>query len=110
MSDVEELCDRVGLIAEGQLLLYGDLSAIRRERGAQAVHVQADRVPAELSAEAEMPSHNLFVEYALGDGRSPESILRCYLDAGIPIARFELALPSLNEIFIEEVSRARAAS
>ena len=48
------------------------------------------------------------VDYTINDGMTPESILRAYLDAGIEVERFELALPSLNDIFVEEVSRARA--
>ena len=31
-----------------------------------------------------------------------------FLDAQIPVERFELALPTLNEIFIEEVRDARS--
>ncbi len=110
MSDVEELCDRVALIAEGRLLLFGELDAIKHERGASAVQVRADRVPADLALDAGNRSNTGVVEYALANGRTPESVLRSYLDAGISIERFDLALPSLNEIFIEEVSRARAAS
>ena len=45
----------------------------------------------------------------MGEGTQPDEVLRAFLDAGIPIERYEVALPSLNEIFIEEVSRARHA-
>ena len=46
-------------------------------------------------------------EYRLAAGAEPQAILRSFLDAQIPVERFEVALPTLNEVFIEEVSRAR---
>ncbi|MDP6756991.1 MAG: ATP-binding cassette domain-containing protein [Chloroflexota bacterium] len=110
MSDVEELCERVALIAEGRLLLLGDLAEIKRERGANSVQVQAGRIPDDLAdGQKEIPRNGV-VEYAIEAGRAPETILRSYLDAGIEIERFELSLPSLNDIFIEEVSRASSVS
>ena len=110
MSDVEELCDRVALIADGHLLLFGDLAEIKRQRGANAVLVQAPRVPEALTAGRPAVARSGVVEHVLEGGSTPEAVLRAYLDAGISVERFELALPTLNDIFIEEVSRARSIS
>ena len=110
MSDVEELCDRVALIAESRLLLLGDLAEIKRQRGANSVQVKARRIPDDLANVRKEVLRNGVVAYAIEEGRTPETILRSYLDAGIDVERFELALPSLNDIFIEEVSHARALS
>ncbi len=110
MSDVEELCERVALISDGRLLLFGDLAEIKRQRGANSVQVQAGRIPDGLAGARKEVLHNGVVAYAIEEGRAPETILRSYLDAGIDVERFELALPSLNDIFIEEVSHARSIS
>lgn len=107
MSDVEELCERVALIADNRLLLFGDLAEIKRQHGANSVQVQARDIPENLAGICQESPRPGAVEYAIEEGRTPETILRAYLDAGIDIERFELALPSLNDIFIEEVSRAR---
>jgi ABC-2 type transport system ATP-binding protein len=110
MSDVEELCERVALIEKGRLLLLGNLAEIKRQRGANSVQVQARRIPDDLAnARKEVPRKGV-VAYAIEEGRAPETILRSYLDAGIEVERFELSLPSLNDIFIEEVSHARSIS
>ena len=110
MSDVEELCERVALIAEGRLLLLGNLAEIKRQRGVNSVQVQAGRIPDDLAnTRKEVPGKGV-VQYAIEEGKAPETILRSYLDAGIEVERFELSLPSLNEIFIEEVSHARSIS
>ncbi len=109
MSDVEELCERVALISDGRLLLYGDLAKIKRRRGAHSVEVQAAGVPPDLAGSMGKTLPGGTVSYELDGSRAAESILRSYLEAGIEVERFELSLPSLNDIFVEEVSRARAS-
>ena len=108
MADVEELCERVALISDGRLLLYGNLAEIKRRRGASAVEVQAGGVPPDLAGASSRTLPDGTAVYALDGERTPESVLRSYLDAGIDVERFEQSLPSLNDIFVEEVSRARA--
>ncbi|NQT72409.1 MAG: DUF4162 domain-containing protein [Chloroflexi bacterium] len=98
----------MALIADGRLLLFGDLAEIKRQHGASSVQVQARGIPDDLANERNEVPRPGVVEYAIEEGRTPERILRSYLDAGIDIERFELALPSLNDIFIEEVSHARS--
>ncbi|MDA0233070.1 MAG: ATP-binding cassette domain-containing protein [Chloroflexi bacterium] len=106
MSDVEELCQRVALIADSHMLIYGDLDEIKRDRGASAVRVRAPEMPRSLGQGRAAPVNGI-MEFAIGDGRTSESVLRAFLDAGIPVERFELLLPTMNDVFIEEVSRAR---
>ena len=45
----------------------------------------------------------------MAHGAEANDVLRSFVEAGITVGRYEEALPSLNEIFIEEVSRARDA-
>jgi len=40
-SENEELCQRVALISEGHLLLFGDLADIKKKRGANYVRIPA---------------------------------------------------------------------
>jgi len=107
MSDVEEMCERIVLISDGRLLLFGDLGEIRRERGLKSVQVQAAAIPDELKNAGPRILPDDTAEYDLVGGLTPEQILQSYVAAGIRIDRFERMLPSLTDIFIEEVSRAR---
>jgi ABC-2 type transport system ATP-binding protein len=107
MSDVEEMCERIVLISDGRLLLFGDLGEIRRERGVKSVQVQAAAIPGELQGDHPRVLPDDTVEYDINGGRTPEQILGSYVSAGIRVDRFERMLPSLTDIFIEEVSRAR---
>ena len=109
MPDVEELCERVLLINDGQTLLYGCLAELKRARGTRSVRVTADRQPESIPGVVDTKVRNGSFEYLMGEGTKPEEVLRAYLDASILVERYEIALPSLNQIFIEEVSRARNA-
>ena len=107
MSDVEEMCERIALISEGKLLLFGDLDDIRRERGVKSVQVKATGIPDELQNDNIKVLQDDTVEYQINENQTPEHILQSYAASGIQVDRFERMMPSLNEIFIEEVSRAR---
>ena len=107
MSDVEELCERVLLIDAGTTLIYGSLIELKRSRGTRTVKIAADRRPESVAGVMEPVAVNGHFEYRLAAGAEPQAILRSFLDAQIPVERFEVALPTLNEVFIEEVSRAR---
>jgi ABC-2 type transport system ATP-binding protein len=109
MPDVEELCERVLLINEGETLLYGRLAELKQARGTRSVRVMAERQPESIPGVVHVESSNGSFQYLMDEGAQPEGVLRSFLDAGIPVERYEVALPSLNEIFIEEVSRARDA-
>ena len=109
MGDVEELCERVLLINDGQTLLYGNLNEQKRARGTHNVRIMAERQPEVVPGVVQIVSRNGHFEYQLSQGTPPDQVFRSFLEAGIHIERYEVALPSLNEIFIEEVSRARNA-
>ena len=74
----------------------------------RSVRVVAERQPDGVTAEVtQVERRNGDFEYLLSKGVEPDALLRSFLDAGISIERFEVALPTLSEIFVEEVSNAR---
>ncbi len=109
MTDVEELCERVLLINEGQTLLYGRLDELKRSRGTHSVRIDAKRAPNTAPGATQDNGADGHYEYALAQGVAPETVFSAFVEAGIQVERYEVALPSLNDIFIEEVSRARGA-
>lgn len=110
MSDVEEMCERIALIADGNLLLCGNLAEIKRKRGVKSVQVDAVSVPDDLRGDNVRKLAGNTVEYDIGNGLTAEQIYQSYAASGIQVDRFERMLPSLNDIFIEEVSDARKVS
>lgn len=109
MEDVEEMCERVVLVSGGNVLLYGALDELKRARGIQNIRVTAPRQPADVPGASATKVENGQFEFLLSEGADANAVLRSFLDSGIPVERFEVALPSLRDMFIEEVSRARSA-
>jgi ABC-2 type transport system ATP-binding protein len=106
MHQVEELCNRIVLINQGRNVLYGDLAQIQRDYSGHAVRVKvAGDLPPLAGVEAITPAaHNSAVQLLLDQQTSPQAILQQLVSQQCVIEQFEIALPSLDEIFIRVVS------
>ena len=107
MTDVEELCDRVVMIDGGTVVLDGPLADIKRRFAGNDLFVATDVDPE--GAHGVLTSRRDGSGYALrlAEGSAPEDVLRSLLKRGAKIDRFELATPSLEEIFLRVVARDR---
>ena len=107
MTDVEELCDRVVMIDGGTVVLDGPLADIKRRFAGNDLFVATDVDPE--GADGVLTSRRDGSGYALrlAEGSAPEDVLRSLLERGAKIDRFELATPSLEEIFLRVVARDR---
>ena len=108
MHQVEELCDRILLIHHGRVMLYGQLAEIRREYTGHAVLVRsAGEIPTLPGVETVEP-HNGAVRLGLAAGANPQEVLRELVYQGVVLDQFEIATPTLDEIFIQVVQGAEA--
>ena len=104
MHQVEELCDRIVLINKGRNVLYGDLDSIRRQYAGHAVLVRVDGdLPQLAGVQAVMP-HNGATQLMLAGDANPQDVLRQLIQNHSTVEQFEIAMPSLDEIFIQVVS------
>jgi len=103
MHQVEELCDRIVLIDHGKVMLYGNLEEIRRRFSGHAVLVRAEgnlpAVPGVIHSEA----HNAATRLTLTPTTSPQDVLRALMAQNVNIEQFEVAMLTLDEIFIRVV-------
>lgn len=110
MHQVEELADRIALINQGKTVLYGALESVRRQFAKEALIVRTESVlPDDLPGVIEIQktnSHNLL---HLAEGKKPQDILRELLARDIVVDQFEVALPTLDEIFIQVVKNEGAS-
>ena len=107
MTDVEELCDRVVMIDGGTVALDGPLADIKRRFAGTELFVATDVDPQDVDGVLESRRNGAGYTLRLADGRASEDVLRSLLDRGARIDRFELATPSLEEIFLRVVQRDR---
>ncbi len=105
MYQVEALCSRIVLINKGRAVLYGEVNQIKRQFAGHAVLVQGqgrfEDVPGVLEVRRENGSFHL----PLAAGIDPQDVLRVLIARpDVKIERFEIAEPSLDDIFVKVVS------
>ncbi len=104
MHQVEELCDRILLIDDGRDVLYGRLDEIRRRYSGHAVLVSTAGELPELAGVEEISSQNSTVRLTLAHDTAPQDVLSALVASGVVVERFEIAIPTLDEIFIRVVA------
>ena len=101
MNQVEELCDRVLMINNGLAVLYGNLKDIKIQHRSHSVLVDYEGEFAALPGVSEKRVERDRVELILDKDTTPQQVLQHLVSSGITINRFEITIPSLNEIFLE---------
>jgi ABC-2 type transport system ATP-binding protein len=103
MHQVEELCDRILLIDDGKDVLYGKLDEVRRRFSGHAVLVRTQgQLPTVDGVEQTSP-HNDATKLTLAQGATPQDVLKALMAHGAVVEKFEIAVPTLDEIFIRVV-------
>jgi ABC-2 type transport system ATP-binding protein len=112
MNEAQTLCDRLLLIDHGRRVLYGTLAEIRRGFASGAVEVEGEEIPVEagvIRSVSDVSASNGRVRYVLREGASATDLFRELAGSGAQVSRFEVAAPTLNEIFIQAVAGDRRA-
>ena len=108
MEQAEKLCDHIGLIHQGRVVLEGELAQIRRQRGGNAYRVEAE---GDLEGLKDLPG---VVQAVTRDGTAklllePDAdgaeVLRRIVERW-PVRAFRTEEPDLESLFLEVVSRA----
>jgi ABC-2 type transport system ATP-binding protein len=105
MNQVEELCDRILMINKGRAVLYGSLSEIRSRYRGNSVLLDFKGELGEVPGVTAKRPHKGYTELILDGKTTPQQVLAHLVSRGMVINRFEVATPSLNEIFLKEVGK-----
>ena len=108
MRQIEELCDRILLIDQGRNELYGNLAEIRRAHRGHAVLVSIEGELPALAGVTGVVQRNGALLLTLAEQASPQHVLQQLIAQQTLIERFEIAAPTLDEIFIRAVGIERA--
>lgn len=107
MHQVEELCDRIVLIDHGRTVLYGYLEQIRKQFAGHAVIVGTPNELPALPGILQVERHNSSAyRLNLAASTSTQEVLRGLVERGVQVDQFEIAAPTLDEIFIRVVQQA----
>ncbi len=104
MSMVETLCDRVALLSEGKLVVYGEVNEVRRRYSASELRISiAGELPDLPQVERVITERPGTHRLMLNDGVDPQRVLEGLLAAGVGVERYERVLASMEDIFIRVV-------
>ena len=108
MNQVEQLCDRLVLVDEGKVLLSGTLKEVRERFSSNQVMLQIEGdLPANLPEIENIEKQGLYLRLTLKDGTDPQELLKHLIDKGVNVDSFEIATPTLDEIFISVVKQGK---
>ena len=110
MEQAQTLCDRILMLNKGRRVLYGLVDDIRKEHGKNSLIVElAEKEDLntirEISGIKKVVESGKFVEIFPEEGMNIQTLLEELVQRA-NLLRFEQALPSLNEIFIETLESA----
>lgn len=103
MHQVEELCERIMLMDHGKPMLYGELKQIRKQFSGHALLVRTATALPALPGVAGVKAVNGSQRLDLEADATPQGVLKALVEQGVTVERFEIATPSLDEIFIRLV-------
>ncbi len=108
MNEVEGLCDRVALIHNGRLLVYGTVDEVRRLHSQPEFRVVTPDALPELDGVARSRQDDASWLLRLEDGRAPDQLLAALVGGGTRVESFEPVVASMEEIFVRVVAEADA--
>ncbi|MGN0596558.1 MAG: ABC transporter ATP-binding protein [Ruminiclostridium sp.] len=111
MPTIEEFCEDIVILHRGKTVLTGNLNQIKKDYGRVNLTVKADRdfmpIAEECGLVVKQQTPN-GTNFRVDNQQQAEDMLKKMLSAGIIPVRFDLAEPSLHEIFVEKVDKAEA--
>jgi ABC-2 type transport system ATP-binding protein len=105
MAEAERMADDIVLVHRGQVVLQGSLEQVRDSFGRNTLHLEYEGDGGFLESLPQVVKSRVDTneaELTLSDGTDPQAILEAAMKR-LRIRRFEVASPSLEEIFIEKV-------
>jgi len=110
METVEELCQAIAILDRGRVVVGGTVRDVRRSTGRQVVRLAVDG-DLEVTWLGTLDGVRVsrrgqdYTEAEVAPGHDPELVLREALRRGRRVLHFEIADPSLEQIFIEHVGQ-----
>lgn len=106
MEEVEKIADRLVMIKNGRRELYGEVTEVKQQFGANRLQVDfAGKFPRHDDLYAIDLVENNTAELSMKTGVKPEHIFKILAHDDIAVTRFEISLPSLQDIFVKVQQR-----
>ena len=108
MSSIEEFCTDLVILNRGKSVLQGNLEEIKNSYQATSVDLTTKQEVTEIIKQVNLPvlfqkDHNYQIQ--ITSEQDGYRLLEALQQANVPITKFEIKKPSLNDIFIEKVGK-----
>jgi ABC-2 type transport system ATP-binding protein len=110
METVEELAESIAIVDEGRIMVAGPVREVRGSTGRVFVRLAVDG-DTELTwldgldgVAVTRPGRD-YTEMEVARDRDPETVLRTAMERGLRVTRFEIADPTIEQIFVERVGK-----
>lgn len=105
MEQVDQICDEIGLINKGHLILHGDVTELKNRFKQSVFEVKfvESKDTVDFSG-LEIVEQNANRMVLKANEKSNAELLRLLLDRGIQITSFQEILPTVQQIFIQQVN------
>ena len=115
MASVEEICDHIALINRSRKILEGDIFEVKNRFKKNIFSIQVSNCPGDLVQQLQNQQYTVCAQsqndyytrfdIKLPDGKSPNELLQ-FFTQNCEIHSFNEIMPTMNEIFIEQVEKA----
>jgi ABC-2 type transport system ATP-binding protein len=110
IEHAERICDHVCIIAKGRKVADGSIPQVKKQHGGEYIAIAFDSWSSAAVEEvrrsgvvADVRENGATLEANLKSGADAQVLLKHLVDRGVRLKRFEVAQPSLEQIFLEKV-------
>jgi len=100
MDEVEKIADRLLMIKNGQMILYGKVDEIRNKFGDNIIHIKTNSKIPQNKKLYEIKSHKNETHLILQKNAASDEILKYLVSKNVSLNSFSRQAPSLEEIFV----------
>jgi len=114
LEEADQMADRVGIIADGQIVAEGTPEALKAESGAPHIEVVLDQGSSAEAAERSLAplgepipageGHDVAIRLSDSSTGVADAV-RLLDESGLSVAEIELVRPSLDDVFMEKTGR-----